>query len=136
MLYKNNLELNNDNYYLGNKNKVYKNSIYNYKEIILSHKKYIKDLYHSKHNVMKLNDNNTHNLKNIIKSQNNIINKFKDSLKCSICYNKNINIILSPCNHCVMCDSCYTNYIMYDQSCPLCKTTIQNYKKIFLPNLN
>ena len=135
-LYKQNLKLNNDNYYLHNKNKLYKNTINNYKEIIVSHKKYIKDLYQTKHNLMNIYDNSTTNLKNVIKSQNVIITKFKDSLKCSICYDKNINIILSPCNHCVMCDSCYKNYIEYDDRCPLCKTFINHYTKIFLPNLD
>ena len=135
-LYKQNLKLNNDNYYLHNKNNIYKNTINNYKEIIISHKKYIKDLYQTKENLMTIYDNNINNLKNIIKSQNVIITKFKDSLKCSICYNKNINIILSPCNHCVMCDSCYKNYIKYDDTCPLCKTYINQYIKIFLPNLD
>lgn len=135
-LYKKNLKLNNDNYYIHNKNHMYKNTIKNYKDIIISHKKYIKDLYKTKQNLMEIYNNNTHNLKNIITSQNTIINKFKDSLKCSICYSENINTILSPCNHCVMCDKCYNSYIQYDDTCPLCKTYIENYIKIYLPNLN
>jgi len=135
-LYKKNLKLNNDNYYLYNKNKIYINTIQNYKDIIILHKKYIKDLYHTKENRINIYEVNIINLKNLIKSQNLIINKFKDSLKCSICYDNNINIILSPCNHCVMCDSCYNNYIQYDDTCPLCKTYIEDYIKIYLPNLN
>ena len=135
-LYKKNLKLNNDNYYLYNKNKIYINTIQNYKDIIILHKKYIRDIYHTKENRVNIYEVNIINLKNLIKSRNLIINKFKDSLKCSICYDNNINIILSPCNHCVMCDSCYKNYIQYDDTCPLCKTYIEDYIKIYLPNLN
>ena len=135
-LYTRNLKLTNNNYYLENKSKVFINSIQNYKDIILSHKKYIKDLYQNKHDLIKMYDRNIHNLKNIIQSQNTVLNKFKDSLKCCICYNHNINTIFTPCNHCVMCNHCYEQYITYDNTCPLCKVTIQHYTKIFLPNLN
>ena len=135
-LYTHNLKLTNNNYYLENKSKVFINSIQNYKDIILSHKKYIKELYQNKHDLVKMYDRNIHNLKNIIQSQNTVLNKFKDSLKCCICYNHNINTIFTPCNHCVMCNHCYEQYITYDNTCPLCKVTIQHYTKIFLPNLN
>ena len=136
VLYKNNLELNNTNYYLNNKHNIFKNSIQNYKDIITSYKKYIKNLDQTKQNLMKIYTNTIHNLKNIIQSQNVIINDFKDSLKCSICYNNNIDILFSPCNHCVMCNTCYNNYINYDTTCPLCKTAIRSHLKIYLPNLN
>ena len=135
ILYKDNLSLTNNVYYLKNKNTILENSINNYKTIIKSNKKYMYELYHTKHKLLDIYDKHTANLKGVINNQNIIINEFKDALKCSICYENNINILFDPCNHIVMCDKCYVDFRKYDSACPLCKSHIKNSSKIFLPDL-
>lgn len=133
VLYKDNLKLTNNNFYLKNKNTISLNTIHNYKDIIKSNKDYMYELYTTNKNLLHTYGQNIINLKIIIQNQNIIINEFKDSLKCSICYDNNINILFYPCNHTIMCNICYEEFNKYDNKCPLCKKRILSSSKIYLP---
>jgi len=51
---------------------------------------------------------------------------------CRICKTNNINIILFPCKHYGMCDSCEITM----NKCPFCSTSIQYTKKIIMVDTN
>ena len=48
---------------------------------------------------------------------------------CLICLDNDLEVILEPCFHVVMCYRC-SDQLRY---CPVCRTTILSKKKVFLP---
>jgi hypothetical protein len=49
-----------------------------------------------------------------------------DDTKCSICLDKNVDVLYLPCNHNICCNECNTELIKYNK-CPLCRNYIDNY---------
>lgn len=47
---------------------------------------------------------------------------------CGICFTKDKNMLLKPCNHLVCCDICIDKLT----NCPLCRTTIISREKIYV----
>lgn len=53
--------------------------------------------------------------------------QLKYTNSCCICLENIPNILLSPCNHNVVCKSC----ILCLKTCPICRTVIKNTYEIF-----
>lgn len=53
-------------------------------------------------------------------------------LQCCVCVHKEKNIILRPCMHLCLCDGCLTPYLRHQNTCPICRSTIDGYDKVFL----
>jgi ankyrin repeat protein len=51
---------------------------------------------------------------------------------CSICMDKPINCVLLPCGHASFCCGCAEEQMRATSQCPICRTSIQQVKKIFL----
>lgn len=54
--------------------------------------------------------------------------KSVDDDMCQICCDNQINMVLQPCNHMIICDECSNSL---DNTCPLCRTVVTNRLKIF-----
>lgn len=74
-------------------------------------------------------------LDNLSKIQTIKENKLLEKLRtknegpfCVICKERNINIILCPCNHVCLCHECSGNIL----TCPLCRTNITSKQKVFI----
>ena len=52
-----------------------------------------------------------------------------ESLECCVCLSDNKNILLQPCNHLCVCESCKPNV---GNECPICRTIIQSTIKVYL----
>jgi hypothetical protein len=52
-----------------------------------------------------------------------------DELLCKICFAKQINIKLSPCNHVCLCETCAK---MINKKCPVCRANVETCETIFL----
>ena len=48
---------------------------------------------------------------------------------CFVCYQNKPNVIISPCNHCELCQACMSTLIKQPcEQCPLCKTSIKSFR--------
>ncbi len=56
--------------------------------------------------------------------------EFSERLRCIICYEKAVNIVLIPCGH-LLCSSCYDNRLVEQKICPICTTNITSITRIF-----
>jgi hypothetical protein len=56
--------------------------------------------------------------------------EFSERLRCIICYEKTVNIVLNPCGH-LLCSSCYDNRLVEPKICPICTTNITSAINIF-----
>jgi hypothetical protein len=57
-------------------------------------------------------------------------------LQCVICLENDIIYSLQPCSHLGLCHSCARTLQMRshgEELCPLCRTPIQEYQRVFLP---
>ena len=52
-----------------------------------------------------------------------------ESLECCVCLSDTKNILLQPCNHLCVCESCKPNV---GDECPICRTIIQSTIKVYL----
>ena len=70
-------------------------------------------------------------LQNKIKNSQNKISEQEKKLSCSICYKNSINILLEPCNHMCICETCLSELSNYSLACPVCRQTFTSTKKIY-----
>lgn len=52
-----------------------------------------------------------------------------EALECCVCLSDTKNILLQPCNHLCVCESCKPNV---GEECPICRTIIQSTIKVYL----
>lgn len=54
---------------------------------------------------------------------------------CQICYDKLPSVMLQPCRHIVFCQDCQENFnnLSQDNTCPICRTEIEQMITVFLP---
>ena len=105
--------------------------------------KKIEDL-EDKINILQINDKN--NISIIKKQEDQIIeynNKIKqieikkkqleENINCKICFRKQSNIVLQPCNHYAICEECEISIrnSMQGKKCPICRKPYNRYIKIF-----
>lgn len=55
--------------------------------------------------------------------------KEEPKLLCSICLDNPVILLLEPCNHICMCETCYNSLV--SKECPICRTKISTKKKIY-----
>jgi len=78
-------------------------------------------------------------LPNILPENNNaneIDNNFNTRLRCVICLENEIMYSLQPCSHLGLCHSCahtLQSRNRGEELCPLCRTPIEEYQRVFLP---
>ncbi|UJR27929.1 hypothetical protein I4U23_009189 [Adineta vaga] len=66
----------------------------------------------------------------------NTDNNDTNRLQCVICLDNEIIYSLQPCSHLGLCELCSEQLQRQnrsEQKCPICRTPIQNYQRIFLP---
>ncbi|XP_033106721.1 baculoviral IAP repeat-containing protein 7-A-like [Anneissia japonica] len=51
----------------------------------------------------------------------------KDEMSCKVCMDRDSNVLLTPCNHLVCCDSCSVRLA----SCPICRTKVGEVVKVY-----
>ena len=74
-----------------------------------------------------------HQHTSVVKLPDNIVVTKTDDeeLQCNICYTNQMNIVLHPCKHTLMCSECYIeNYKKGRKCCPYCKQNITNITKL------
>ena len=54
---------------------------------------------------------------------------------CIGCYSEPLSWLARPCNHVMFCNSCYNSYRDH-QRCPVCRTPIDTWEKVFLGMTN
>ena len=68
-----------------------------------------------------------------MKNMENIINNYKSDRECKICMSKNANIIVMPCGHLAMCNTCETRCRRQtNRRCPICMSTYRELIKIYI----
>jgi len=63
-------------------------------------------------------------------------NNQNNRLQCVICLENEITYSLQPCSHLGLCQTCVQQLQLRngeEQLCPLCRTPIQEYQRVFLP---
>lgn len=112
-----------------------------FKDLIHSQLKYLvdKSKYEEDNHIFDYYDiilSNVESLKNrIIKRENEDSDDVEtvdavpinDDTLCSICMDNKKNILLRPCKHLCICDSCNK----YLEKCPLCRTNISSTEKVY-----
>uniref|UniRef100_A0A7S4VU36 RING-type domain-containing protein n=1 Tax=Alexandrium monilatum TaxID=311494 RepID=A0A7S4VU36_9DINO len=53
----------------------------------------------------------------------------EDERLCVICFSERKNVVVQPCNHCAMCESCFARC---SSRCPQCRAPIKGHLKIFI----
>ena len=53
-------------------------------------------------------------------------------VRCVVCMDRPPSYSLMPCNHFCLCQTCLPHYQQLNQSCPICRTQIQNIQRIFI----
>lgn len=61
------------------------------------------------------------------KSQD-LIDNIDNNLICIICFNNIKNVLISPCNHICVCDTCRLQI----KKCPLCRVKMESYCNVYL----
>ena len=58
----------------------------------------------------------------------------EEQFNCKVCYRELPNIVLQPCNHCAICESCELNIRNSQQGrrCPMCRKPYTKHIKIFI----
>jgi hypothetical protein len=52
--------------------------------------------------------------------------------ECNVCRENMIDTITFPCHHAAMCVSCARDYGRVQQTCPVCRTTLQAIERLYL----
>ena len=60
------------------------------------------------------------------------LNKYKEKLLCSICTDREINIVLMPCGHAKFCSHCIYRWWRENKTCPCCRKQITAKKKFII----
>ena len=71
---------------------------------------------------------------NKIKSVENEKKLLEEQFTCKVCFRSTSNILLQPCNHVVICETCETNMrnSQNGRRCPVCRKPYTKYTKIFI----
>lgn len=71
---------------------------------------------------------------NKIKSVENEKKLLEEQFTCKVCFRNTSNVLLQPCNHVVICETCETNMrnSQNGRRCPVCRKPYTKYTKIFI----
>ena len=81
---------------------------------------------------------NMDNIDNFKKFIDILVSQFQDydvghsKPKCKICYTNFVEVLVEPCNHTVMCLSCFDRISHDENKCVMCRENITGHKKIYL----
>ena len=67
--------------------------------------------------------------KELVCNKEKEIEELKSNMLCKVCFSNEMNIILFPCRHLLLCEECV---VKIEQKCPKCKASIENNFKVFL----
>jgi alpha-L-arabinofuranosidase len=62
----------------------------------------------------------------------NIEKKNDQGNLCCVCIDEIKNILILPCRHVCICSNCITELMKKQKTCPMCRTFIDRYEKIFV----
>ena len=51
---------------------------------------------------------------------------------CQICHANQVAMVLIPCMHCCLCETCSSHYKENYQTCPICRQEYYRIKRIYL----
>ncbi|CAC5362542.1 BIRC7_8 [Mytilus coruscus] len=54
-------------------------------------------------------------------------------LQCKVCLTNPLQIIIQPCGHFLLCESCYTHLKYENNRCPICRGPIKNTIRTYVP---
>lgn len=54
-----------------------------------------------------------------------------ETLTCKVCMEKKVEILMSPCNHAILCSECFESLKDNDKRCPYCRRTFDSGSNIF-----
>lgn len=57
---------------------------------------------------------------------------FDNDKLCQCCMQENKNMVCIPCFHVFYCESCCKKVPIDNQNCPVCRTKVDDFKKIYL----
>lgn len=112
--------------------------IYDNNNLISKKNKIEQDYEESLIKINELEEANTELMMNL-NEYNTKINELKekfDDQTCKVCYDKKINIVLTPCNHAPICSTCAANMFRRtgqynsDRKCPICRRTVTSHIEI------
>lgn len=66
--------------------------------------------------------------KSVVKNTENI--NIRDKIICVVCLSNERNVLIKPCNHVCVCNSCLD--ILKEKKCPMCRTDISNTEIVYL----
>ena len=66
-----------------------------------------------------------------LESKRNEHNSLENTF-CCVCLDNKKSILLVPCNHACVCDGCIAQIYYTTKLCPICRTSITEYKHIYL----
>ena len=71
---------------------------------------------------------------NKIKSVENQKKQLEEQFNCKVCFRNISNLVLQPCNHVVICETCETNMrnSQNGRRCPVCRKPYNKFIKIFI----
>lgn len=58
--------------------------------------------------------------------------RVRDLVKCKVCKEVEVQKLVVPCGHLVMCDNCLKMWLSQKNQCPLCRTDIKDHFGVFL----
>jgi len=69
-----------------------------------------------------------------IKCVENHKKQLEDQMNCKICFRKQSNIVLQPCNHYVLCEDCELSIrnSVQGKKCPICRKQYSRFIKIYI----
>ena len=112
--------------------------IYDNNNLISKKNKIEQDYEDSLIKINELEESNTKLLINLNET-NDKINELKekyDDQICKVCYDKKINVVLIPCNHAPICNTCAINMFRRtsqynsDRKCPICRRNVSSHIEI------
>ena len=70
-------------------------------------------------------------ISNVDPSMMDELDALKEELLCRICYIDPSDVAFIPCGHLMACGRCAANLLATSNSCPICRTDIEKYLKLF-----
>ena len=57
----------------------------------------------------------------------------RDDALCTICMEETVSVVLVPCGHLCLCESCCGRHITSSQQCPICRENISMATRVYFP---
>eukprot|EP00045_Choanoeca_perplexa_P010739 m.111109 g.111109 ORF g.111109 m.111109 type:complete len:523 (+) comp15375_c0_seq3:112-1680(+) len=57
--------------------------------------------------------------------------KARERRLCKVCVEEDVNVVLRPCHHLVVCQACSDDLQCQDQPCPICRSVIDGHDRVY-----